>query len=192
MRGQAADGLTLGYRRAARRARDDDRLAHVRQCVFRPQRRRRAAERADAGADIKVDAALCERVELLAHRAVNARVARVQSHGGLSLALRPLDEGDDLFKRQLRAVVNLAARFRECKQLGIHQRTRVDHHICFAKEPCAPQRDEIRRAASGANKMYHIQPSLIVLSNSSACSVSQRKPYSFENKIAPLWSSPLL
>ena len=46
MRGQAADGLTLGYRRAARRARDDDRLAHVRQRVFRPQRRRRAALRA--------------------------------------------------------------------------------------------------------------------------------------------------
>ena len=192
MRGQAADGLTLGYRRAACRTRDDDRLAHVGQRILRPQCRSCAAERADTGADVKGDAALCKLVKLLSHRAVNARVARVQAHRCLAHALCCLDEGNDLLKRQLCAVVKLAARFRECKQLGIHQRTRVDHHICFAKEPCAPQRDEIRRAASGAHKMYHVQPSLICLSSSSAPSVSQRKPYSFENKIAPLWSSPLL
>ena len=88
--------------------------------------------------------------------------------------------------------MDLAVRFRERQELGIHERARVNDYVRLTEKPRAAQRDEVRRAASGAHKMYHVQPSLIVLSNSSACSVSQRKPYSFENKIAPLWSSPLL
>ena len=121
MSGQRADGLPLRYRRAAGSAGDDDGLAHIGQGVLRPQSRRRTAEGADAGADVVGDTAFFQLVELLPHRAVNARIPRVQTHRGLSLRLRFLDEGDNLLQRQLGAVVDLAALPGVVQQRRIHQ-----------------------------------------------------------------------
>ena len=106
---QRADGLPLRHRRAAGGAGDDNGLAHIGQGVLRTQSRRRAAEGADAGADIVGDTAFFQLVKLLPYCAVDAGIPCVQAHGGLAGGLRLLDEGDDLFQRQLGAVVDLAA-----------------------------------------------------------------------------------
>ena len=118
---QRADGLPLRHRGAARGAGDDDGLAHIGQGVLRPQSRRRAAEGADAGADVVGDTAFFQLVELLPHRTIDAGIPRVQTHRGLSLRLRFLDEGDDLFQRQFGAVVDLAALLGVVQQRRIHQ-----------------------------------------------------------------------
>ena len=121
MRRQRADGLPLRHRGAARGAGDDDGLAHIGQGVLRPQRGRCAAEGAYAGADIVDDVPLFQLVELLPHRTIDAGIPRVQTHRGLSLRLRFLDEGDDLFQRQFGAVVDLAALLGVVQQRRIHQ-----------------------------------------------------------------------
>ena len=51
--------------------------------------------------------------------------------------------------------MNLAAGLRVGKKLGVYQRSRVNDHVRLGKKPCAAHSDEVRRAAPGADKMYH-------------------------------------
>ena len=171
---QRADGLPLRHRRAAGSAGDDDGLAHIGQGVLRPQSGRRAAEGADAGADVIGDTAFFQLVELLPHCAVNAGIPGVQAHGGLAGGLRLLDEGDDLFQRQFGAVVDLAAGLGIVQQRRIHQRPCVDHHVGLAQQLGAPDGNKVGSAAARSHKMYHCQSSFIRRSSLDAPFVSQR------------------
>ena len=171
---QRANGLPLRHRRAAGGAGDDDGLAHIGQGVLRPQSRRRAAEGADAGADVVGDTALFQLIELLPHRAVNAGIPCVQAHGGLSLSLRFLNEGDDLLQRQPGAVVDLAARFGIVQHRRIHQRPGVDHHVGLSQQLGTTDGNKVGSAAARSHKMYHCQSSFIRRSSAAAPIVSQR------------------
>ena len=171
---QRADGLPLRHRGAARGAGDDDGLAHIGQGVLRPQCGRCAAEGADAGADIVDNVPLFQLVELLPHRTIDAGIPCVQTHRGLSLRLRFLDEGDNLLQRQLGAVVDLAAGLGIVQQRRIHQRPCVDHHIGLTQQLGAPDGNKVGSAAARSHKMYHCQSSFIRRSSLDAPFVSQR------------------
>lgn len=83
---EGADGLALRHGCASGGAGDDDSLADVRERILRPERRGSPAEGADAGADVIVDAQLFQRVKLLPHSAIDARVAGMETDSGLALA----------------------------------------------------------------------------------------------------------
>ena len=85
------------------------------------QRRRRTAQGADAWADVKGNAQAVECVKLFAHSAINAGVARVQPHRGLTRGFGRLDDIQHLFKRHPGAVMQLAVRARIGKQFGVDQ-----------------------------------------------------------------------
>ena len=98
----------------------------------------------------------------------------MQTHRGLSLRLRLLDEGDDLLQRQLGAVVDLTARFGIVQHRGIYQRPCVDHHVGLAQQLGAPDGNKVGSAAARSHKMYHCQSSFIRRSSLDAPFVSQR------------------
>ena len=189
---EGADGLAGGNGCAAGCARDDDRLADVRERIFRAERRGGPAEGADAGADIIVDAQLFQRVKLLPHSAIDARVAGMETDSGLALGLGLTDDGNDLLQRHFRAVVDLTARLRSVQQRWIDERPGIDDDVRLAEQPRAAHGDEVRCAAPGADKMYHSYPSIMVPSSSCARLVRHRRPYSLENTIAPAAISPHL
>lgn len=189
---EGADGLAGGNGCAAGCARDDDRLADVRERIFRAERRGGPAEGADAGADIIVDAQLFQRVKLLPHSAIDARVAGMETDSGLALGLGLTDDGNDLLQRHFRAVVDLTARLRSVQQRWIDERPGIDDDVRLAEQPRAAHGDEVRCAAPGTDKMYHSYPSIMVPSSSCARLVRHRRPYSLENTIAPAAISPHL
>ena len=162
MRGKRADAFALRNGRSSRHARDDDALRNVRQCVLHVERRRRAAERADAGRVVVGDALFVKRVHLLADRAVQTRVAGVQPHSHPSAVLRLVHHGKDLLERHFRAVVYPASVLSDVKQFRVHQGTCIDDDVGFLQKPLSAHRDQIFRAASGAHKTDHASSFMIV------------------------------
>ena len=146
MRGKTLDLLTLGDGRAPLHARQDDRLADVRQGIFCLERRRRAAERRNARADLVCKPQSVKRVHLLAMRAVNAGVSGVQAHDRLSLTRRRRHDRDDLLERHFGAVVDRTISFCVVQQRRIDERTGVNDDIRLAEQLRAAHSDEVGRA----------------------------------------------
>ena len=159
MRGKALDLLALGDGRAALHARQDDRLADVRQGIFCLERRRCAAERRNARADLVCKPQSVERVHLLAMRAVNAGVSGVQAHDRLSRTRRRRHDRDDLLERHFRAVVDRTVLFCVVQQRRIDERTGVNDDIRLAEQLRAAHSDEVGRARAGADKVDHLRSS---------------------------------
>ena len=155
MGGKRADGFALGHGRFARGSCDDDRLADVRERILRAKGGRRAAKCAHAGADIVGNSKLLQPVKLLTHGTIDAGVSGVEADGGFLFFLGLFYNRDDLLERHFCAVVDFAAVFCIGQKLRVHQRPRVDDHVRLLEQALSPHSDEIDRAASGADKVYH-------------------------------------
>ena len=155
MGGKRADGFAFGHGRFARGSCDDDRLADVRERILRAKRGRRAAKCAHAGADIVGNSKLLQPVKLLTHGTIDAGVSGVEADGGFPRGLRFLDDGNDLLKGHFCAVVDFAVLSCIGQKLRVYQRPRVDDHVRLLEQALSPHGDEIGRAASRADKMYH-------------------------------------
>ena len=79
----------------------------------------------------------------------------MEADGGFPRGLRFLDDGNDLLKGHFCAVVDFAVLSCIGQKLRVHQRPRVDDHVRLLEQALSPHGDEIDRAASGADKVYH-------------------------------------
>ena len=79
----------------------------------------------------------------------------MEADGGFPRGLRFLDDGNDLLKGHFCAVVDFAVLSCIGQKLRVYQRPGVDDHVCFFQQTFSPHGDEIGRAASRADKMYH-------------------------------------
>ena len=121
-------GQVLGRRhgRAAGRARQDDRLRHLRRRQLDPQRGRRRLERADARHDFILDPQPVQRVHLLADGAVERRLAGVQPHHVHAVRWRLPIHRDDLVQGHAGRIAAPAVRRQQAQQLRVDQRAGVD------------------------------------------------------------------
>ena len=155
---QGLDALPLGDRGAPGHAGDNQALAQARESVFRVQACRRRAETRDARRHVIFDPALIQRRHLFPDRPVEAGVPGMQADGHKALRLALLHGGEHLLKRHFGAVQDAAVRPAAGKQRGVYEAAGIDDLVGPLQQRCAAQGDEIRRAGSGADEMYHEDP----------------------------------
>ena len=126
----------------------DNRLRNFRQSVLRTQGGCRTAECTDARTHIIFYAQLVQLVKLLADRAENAGIARMQTHRCFPDTFGALYTFQNLFQRHFRTVADLAAFFCIFQNRRIHQRTGIYDQIRLTQQTRSTNGDAIDPAAA--------------------------------------------
>ena len=159
-RGERFEGLPLRHlRSAARCAGEHQRLRDPRKSELAPQRRGRGSEGRNARRHRVRNAEPVEPAELLAHRAPDREVARVQPGDILSRFVGGADLPDDLIQAHRRGIDDPGSRRTVGKDAAMHQRSRVEADRTAAQQFAAAQGDQVRRARPGADEMDGHTPS---------------------------------
>ena len=153
-RGEGCERFARRHGRSApRRSRQHQRLRDLRQGQFAAERGGGGGEGRDARRDRIGDAELVEAAQLLAHCAPDRQVAGVQARDVLAGLMRARKFGADLIEVQRRRVDDPRAR-RAMRQQGLgDQRAGEQADGAARNEIAAAQRDEVRRARTGADEM---------------------------------------
>ena len=104
---------------------------------------------------------------LLSDSRVQCGVARVQAGNILSFRIRPNHRRYNFLQRHAGSIYHLRALRGMRQHLIRHYRTRIQTHVARTNQPIGPQRQQIRRARAGTNKIHgHTTTTLLDLSHS--------------------------
>ena len=153
--GEPLQAFALRHLRRARRGTCQDHgLRHARQGQLVAQRGSGSGKGRDAGGHVVGDAERLETTDLLGNRAVQRRIAGMDSGDISAPGVRRLDLADDLIEGQRRGVDDLGARRRGGDDFARHQRAGIEADRAALDQPQPAQRDQIRRPRPGADEMH--------------------------------------
>ena len=130
MCGKACQPFPLRHGGASLHAGDDDRLADCGQGILGVQCSGSAAKAGNTGGVIVTNAVYVQCIHLFSDGTVQAGVAGVQTHGGLTCGFHPAHHVQYLLQRHLGTVVDGTVRLCQPQQRRVDQTARINNAVC--------------------------------------------------------------